>query len=421
MCKFRIKGTFQKQTGGAGDWINLAEADVAKVVLAPNWLNMLVKEVSVFHNNYRIASTNENRFISPFVNAYLYHNMDPLAKKLLCPQPAHPGHCVPSTTDAKWDKDSTTWTTYGKLVFVGGAINFDYTPFFLFPFYQGGTYMVEDNVPRILPAPAMGRIQIRFIFTDSQEHIFRKVGGVADTNKYRFGFTEFNLMLEEARLSDAFQRQLFSIRRPIAFPGITRIQLVENVTAGSTSWKAKFQDIYLPEALFIFCLNKTVASGTYKFSADNGTSVFTAHNIDSLDLSFDGKRFSLREPQIGTFRRDELDVKTIYDHMANPPFGIRQDSTKLTTTYVSGGGENTTYPHIYLSLVVGPDRQRLIPTMDDGSCIHRKADLDLDFKFTQTTSPANTIFVIFAIYSDVNIVYDPKSKHFSSPYLQYMN
>ena len=38
-----------------------------------------------------------------------------------------------------------------------------------------------------------------------------------------------------------------------------------------------------------------------------------------------------------------------------------------------------------------------------------------------TNSPANVIYVIVASYSDVNVVYDPKNKHFSSPYLQYMN
>jgi hypothetical protein len=374
----------------------------------------------VFHNNYRIASTNENRFISPFVNAYLYHNMDPLAKQLLCPQPAHPGYGVPAA-DGKWAMDAAAWTTYAKAAFAEGPIAFDYTPLFLFPFYQGGTYLMEDNVPRILPAPAMGRIQIRFIFTDSQAHIFRKATPTTNKAKYRFAFTEFNLVLEEARLSETFQRHLLHIKRPLAFPGITRIQLVENVTGGSTSWKARFQDIYLPEALFVFCLNKTVASGTFKFSSDTGTSVFTPHNLEAIDLSFDGKRFSLREPQIGTFRRDELDVKTIYDHMVNPPFGIRQDPKGLTTGNMGSGGESTPFPHIYISLVVGPDRQRLVPTMDEGGCINKKADLDVDFKFTSTNSPANTIFVIMAVYSDVNIVFDPKNKHFSSPYLQYMN
>jgi len=420
MCKFRVKGVFQKKEENASTWTNLTAAESSKILLAPNWMEALIKEASVYHENYRIASSSENRFISPFVNAYLYHNMDPLAKKLLCPQPCHPGYCVPEP-DGKWAADATAWTNYAKEAFVSKAIGFDYTPLFLFPFYQGGSYLIDDNVPRILPAPSMGRIQIRFTFTDSQDHIFRKA--TPDTNKaqYRFAFTEFNLVLEEARLSSAYQKQLHNRFRPIAYPGISRIQLVENVTAGSASWTAKFQDIYLPEALFIFGLNKSVASGTYKFSTDTGTSVFTAHNLESVDIMFDGKRFSLREPRIGMFRPDMLDIKTMMDHLVTPPFGIRQDPKGITPAILGNGSEATSYPHIYIHLVVGPDRERLIPTLDDGSCINKKATLDLDFKFTETNAPADTIFVIYAIYSDVNMVYDPKTGHFSSPYLQYMN
>ena len=114
-------------------------------------------------------------------------------------------------------------------------------------------------------------------------------------------------------------------------------------------------------------------------------------------------------------------MKQLFDHQEIPPFGIRQDLTKLTYNVVHEGCKNTPFPHVYLSLVTGPDRQRLIPALDDGSCVHRKADLEINFKFTDANSPANVIFVIFAIFTDVNVVYDPKNKHFSSPYLQYMN
>mgnify|MGYP007006645621 FL=1 len=85
------------------------------------------------------------------------------------------------------------------------------------------------------------------------------------------------------------------------------------------------------------------------------------------------------------------------------------------------GSKNTPFPHVYLSLVTGSDRQRLIPALDDGSCVTKKADLELNFKFTNDNSPSNAIYVIYAIYTDVNIIYDPKMRHFSSPYLQYMN
>jgi hypothetical protein len=415
--KFRVGGTFQKQLENTTEWINVPAADAATVILAPNWFEMLIKEVSLFHDNYRVATSSELRHITPFINAYLYHNMDRLSKKMLCPQACHPGYCVP-TVDGKWSIDQEAWTEYAKIIF-NGAMGFDYTPLFLFPFFQGNNYMIDDTVPRIVPTPAMGRIQIRFAFTDSQDHIFRK----PDTNKakYRFVFTEFSMVLEEARLSPLVEKQLVNNKKPLAFPGVTRLQLVEPVPDSSTTYRTRFQDIYLPEALFIFCLHKTVASGTFKFSDNINVSVFSPHNIQSVDLSFDGKRFSLREPHLGTFREDKLDSKQLFDHLATPPFGIRQDVSKLTNTTVAEGSKNTPFPHVYLSLVTGSERQRLIPALDDGSCVTKKADLELNFKFTNDNSPSNAIYVIYAIYTDVNIIYDPKMRHFSSPYLQYMN
>lgn len=418
MSKFRIKGTFQKLAENAAEWANVPAADHSTVLLAPLWLEMLIREASCFHNNYRIASSNENRYTAPYVNAYLHHNMDKLSKKLLCPQACHPGYGLPAP-DGEWKYDATAWVNYSKTVFTGAAISFDYIPLFFFPFFQGSSFMIDESVPRILPAPHMGKIQIRFNFTDSQEHIFRK----KDTNKakYRFAFSEFSLVLEEAKLSPTLDRFFKTTRRPMAFPGVTRIQLLEPVTAASSTWKAKFQDIYLPEALFVFCLDKAVANGTFKFSTATNTKVFSDHNIESIDLWFDGKRFALGEPNLGTFCKDEMDSKILYDHLATPPFGIRQDPDHVTAANVANGSVNTPFPHVYISLVGGPNRQRIVPAMDEGDCINKRADLDVELKFTETNSPQNVVFAVYAIYTDVNVVFDPKNRNFSSPYLQYIN
>ena len=415
--KFRVVGTFQKQLENTTEWINVPAADVANVLLAPNWFEMLIKEVSMFHDNSRVSTSSELKHITPFINSYLYHNMDRLARKMLCPQFCHPGYGNP-VADGTWALNDEAWKKYAKAAFAG-QIAFDYTPLFLFPFFQGNNYMIDDAVPRIVPTPAMGRIQIRFAFTDSQDHIFRKPD--ANKAKYRFLFTEFSLVLEEARLTPTFEKQLVTNKKPLAFPGVTRLQLVEPVPDKSSTYRTKFQNVFLPEALFIFCLDKSVASGTYKFSDGINTSVFNAHNIQSIDLSFDGKRFSLREPHLGTFREDKLDSKQLFDHLAVPPFGIRQDPSKLTHPVIAEGGKISPYPHIYLSLVTGSDRQRLIPALDDGSCVTKKADLDINFKFTTDNSLQNAVYVIMAIYTDVNVIYDPKTRHFSSPYLMYMN
>jgi len=416
--KFRIRGVFQKLLDGTVDWIKVPASDIDKVLVSSNWFEMLIKEISIFHETYRIATSQENRHIAPFINAYLYHNMDPLTKRLLCPQACHPGYCVPAV-DGKWEMTNTTWQNYAKTIFTEAQIAFDYIPLFQFPLFQGSNFMTDDAVPRILPTPAMGRLELRIAFTDSQDHIFR----IPATNKakYRFKFTEISLMVEEARLSAPFKKQLENGKRPLAFPGVTRIQLAEQIPNSASTFRAKFQDIYLPEGLFIFCLKKTVASGTYKFSNDDATNVFIDHNIQSIDLAFGGKRFSLREPHAGTFLDDRMDAKQLFDHLVNPPFGIRQDARKLTLNVIAEGGKKSPFPHVYLSLVTGPDRQRLIPATDDGSLVMQKADLELDFKFTEDNSTNNAIYVIVAIYTDVCIVYDPKKMHFSSPYLQYMN
>ena len=419
LSKFRIKGVFQKQAANSNDWTNLAAGDVTKVFLAPMWFEHLLVETSVFHENYKISSSTESRHVTPFLNAYLHHNMDPLAKKLLCPQAVHPAYCLPAA-DGKWSNDCTNYVDYAKAAF-NGVFSFDYTPLFQFPFFQGSNYLIEDDVPRILPVPIMGKIQIRFVFTDSQSHIFRKADAANDTNKYRFCFQDFSLVLEEARLNPGFDRQLRNTKKMMPFSGVTRIQLTEHVPDSTTSYKAKFQDIYLPEALFIFCLDKSVASGTYKFADSTGNNIFKDHNMSSIVLSFDGKNFGLREPHLGNFLRDQLDSKSIFDKIATPPFGIRQDVTKITHAAIKEASKATAFPHVYLSLVTGPNRQRLIPNLDEGDCVLKKANLDVDIKFTNSNAPTNSIFVIYAIWTDVNLIFDPKNKLFSSYYLQYMN
>ena len=179
----------------------------------------------------------------------------------------------------------------------------------------------------------------------------------------------------------------------------------------------------MPEALFIFCLDKTVASGTYKFSTGPATStnIFTAHNIDSIDLSFDGKRFSIREPHLGNYRSNEMDSKQLFDHLAIPPFGIRQDANTLSFSIVKEGSKVTAFPHVYIPLITGPNRQRIVPALDDGSCMMKNADLDVSIKFTKENSATNAVYVIYACYTDVATIYDPKMNYFFSPYLQYMN
>ena len=420
MTKFRIKGGFQVQKKDATAWTNASTDDKAKVMLAPFWFEMLIKEISIFHNNYRVSSTSETRSITPFLNAYLHAQMDRDAKKILCPQPAHPAYCLPSQNE-KWNVASKGWKDYADVVMANKAISFEYIPLFLFPFYQGPNFMMNaEGIPRVLHMPTLGRMQVRFTFHDTQDRIFRKLAA-DNTDTYRFAITEFKLIMEQARLSPLIEKKLQTATKPLVYPGVTRMQLVEQIPDATSSYRTRFQDVVMPESLFIFCLDKTVSNGTYEYSKETGVNIFREHNIESVDLSFNGMRFSIREPHLGNFRKDEMDSKQLFDKIYNPPFGLKQEMALLTYDAVSEGSSATAFPHIYIPLTKGPDRQRIVPALDNGSSITKRADLEIDFKFNRSNSAANSSYIIYACYTDVNIVYDHKNRVFFSPYLHYMN
>lgn len=423
MTKFRISGSFQRKLDAEGaEWTNISDAadELKKVLLSPFWFEMLLKEVSVFHDNYKVASSSETRFIAPYLHAYLHSYMEPTAKKLLCPQPEHFAYCLPANNE-KWTIAAKGWEAYAPKVFKAvGGITFDYTPLFLFPFYQGDNYMMEQGgVPRALHMPTLGRIQIRFSFHDDQDRIFNRKTG--NKTKYRFLFTGFKMLVEQARLNPNMTKSIQNSKKSHIFPGVTRLQLVESIPDASTTYRTRFQDIVMPESLFIFCLNKKVASGTYTFEGETITNIFREHNIQSIDLMFNGQRFAIQEPHLGTFRADEMDTKQLFDHIFNPPFGIRQDIALLTHASMAEGSQTTAFPHIYIPLTNGPNRQRIVPAQDSGASMMKKANLEIDLKFTNANSATNAVYVIYACYTDVNMVLDHKSGNFFSPYLPYMN
>jgi hypothetical protein len=201
----------------------------------------------------------------------------------------------------------------------------------------------------------------------------------------------FKLFLEEARISLSFERKVASKSR-VSFPGVTCLQLVESILDLSSTFKTVFPDIFLPEAILIFCLGKQVASGTYAFGGAGNTdqNVFKDHCIEYLDFSFDNKRFSLKEPHFGKFCSDRLTLKQLVDHHRIPMFGIRPDTVKLNLAAVRDGGGGSAFPHIYIPLRSShADKELLVPPMDDGSCISKNQILKLPFNSTnKIPSPA---------------------------------
>jgi hypothetical protein len=417
MTKFVVEGTFEVKTADAGAiFLPATDAEVASVLLQYNWFEMLIKSVDVFHNNQRIASSNEQRFVSPYLHTMLYRYMSPDSKRYLCPQKAHPAYCIPLGRK-DWKVTSQAWKDYAAHVFVGKSINFDFFPLFQWPFYLGSNFMT-DPVSRLLPLDRLGKLHIRFTFFDKQDHIFRKAANV--TKSYRFKIESFQMCLEEARLSPALERQ-FASRPKIEFPVVTRLQLVDPVPDSSSTHKTVFQDIYLPEAVLIFCLDKQVASGSYDFSAVTDQNVFKDHRILHLDLSFDKKKFCLKEPNFGKFRTDHLGLKQLIDHHMFPMLGVKPDVSQLLLGHILDGGEATPFPHIYIPLCSNfVDKERLVPSQDDGSCISRKGDLEIAFQFQVTNSQTSAVYVTYAIYTDVANILDLKNQRFSSPYLKWI-
>jgi len=415
MTKFFIEGRFDVKDTAAGPWRPAKAADIAEVVLQYNWFEMMIKSLDVFHNNQRIVSSNEQRFISPYLHTMLYRYMHPDLKRYLCLQDAHPANCVPEER-GKWATTTEAWTKYAAHIFAEKPFDFDFFPLFQFPFYIGSNFM-GDDVPRLVPLNRLGKLHVRFTFFDTQDHIFRKTDAA---KSYRFVFKKFKMCLEEARLSPPVERQLMS-KTKIEFPGVTRLQLVDPIPDASTTHKTVFQDIYLPEAILIFCLDKQIASGTYNFSANQEQNVFKDHRILHLDFSFANKQFSLKEPHFGRYRDDRLKGKLLSDYHHQPIFGIRPDVTKLNLQAINEGGEGSPFPHVYIPLCSNfDDRERLVPFTDDGSCISRKSDLEIALQFERTNSQPSSVYVFYAIYTDVANVLDVRSQYFSSPYLRYI-
>jgi hypothetical protein len=85
MSKFHVEGRFDKKANDAANWANATADEAANVLLAPNWFEMLIKSIDVFHNNQRISTSNEACFIPAHLNSMMYAYMEPTAKKLLCP------------------------------------------------------------------------------------------------------------------------------------------------------------------------------------------------------------------------------------------------------------------------------------------------------------------------------------------------
>ena len=415
MTHFSIAGVFQGKAA-EGDWTNLVAADAAKVNVQPNWYGHLIKEIAIYYGNTKLCTVDESRYISAYNETYLYNYMDELGRKLLCPQACHPGNGIPSIKGGWNTNGGTEWASYAKEIFTGDIINFDHIPMHMFPFFQRANFLVDNNFPSPLPMPVLGKLTIRISFNDKLDNIFKNVA--ANVTKYRFAFESIQLIVEQARLSANFERQFYGKKGLLPYSGVTKIMINETIGAGNLTHRTRFQDVPMPEGLFVFALPKKCITGTYSWSENTDWNIFSAHNIKNINFSYNGLSFYMKEPNVSMIENNQMEVKQLVDHLASPPFGLTMDPKKLTLASISSGSTATPYPHVYLNFCnYGGDKTRIVPLLNDGSVLSQNHDLDLTVEFKAAGATANVTYFFYIFFTDTNMILDMKTKTFHSPYI----
>lgn len=417
--KFEITGYFQRKSANAGSaWENVPATDADKVVVEPNWWEKLLRSPGEVYNNHQLIKTSDEPNYVPFhLNTFLYWSMDPLYKKILFPQACHPANAIPSKAK-DWNPETATssWRKYATSIF-NGKVVFTWVPLFVFPFYQGSNWILDNNYPGCVPINTLGKFTYRLTFRDNQDYIFKKMA--ANTYSYRFKLDKIRLMIEEVRMNPALERSLFVTgKKTLLYPGLTKMARVETVPAAVYTHNVKFENISLPEGIFIFALNKKVVGGTCTYQdAPNGP-LFSTHNLIDTNVEFAGVKYALVEPNMFQIKQDALDCKLLMDYIGpRPPFGVKTDAKNFDLALVNNGFEASDFPHVFYNLCVGSGRDRMVPALtDDANLVNKMGDLTLQLKFGTNGAPADLIYIVYIYYTDVNLTLDQKNKRFISPH-----
>jgi len=224
------------------------------------------------------------------------------------------------------------------------------------------------------------------------------------------------------RLNKAFQNSLLNKRSLLSFPGVTRIIQQEIIPAESSTYKSVIQKVAFPEGFIIFCLPKDVASGNYNYNNSTDGSVFVKNNIKKITFAYGDETFFLTEPNLGTFQDPVIESKIFTDMLMSAPFGLKVDPDKITMETIHNGFDSGPYPMVYVNLKnFGDKYSRVIPFLNDGSCLNKDNDLNITMNFSTEGSKTNVTYFICLFYTDTNLTLDLRSKGnpvFSSPYIK---
>lgn len=417
--KFEITGSFQKKAADAGStWENVVVADSAKVIVEPNFWEKLLRSPGEIYNNHQLIKTSDEPNYVPFhLNTFLYWCMDPYYKKFLCPQLCHPANGIPSKAKQWKHADGSEWRNYSANIF-DGKFTFTWVPLFVFPFYQGSNWIFDKCYPGCVPINTLGKFTYRLTFRDNQDYIFRKIN--TDTNIYRFKLDKIRLMIEEVRMNPSLERSLFVTgKKTLLYPGVTKMARAETVPTGVYTHNVKFENVSLPEGIFIFALSKKVVGGTYKYQDSPNGPLFVAHNLIDTNVEFAGIKYALSEPNMFQVKPDSMDCKLLYDYIGrqHAPFGILTNEKNFDLSVVNNGFTDTDFPHVYYNLCVGNGRDRMVPALtDDANLVNKTSDLTLQLKFGTNGAQADLIYIVYIYYTDVNLTLDQKNKRFISPH-----
>jgi hypothetical protein len=151
--------------------------------------------------------------------------------------------------------------------------------------------------------------------------------------------------------------------------------------------------------------------------------VFVKNNITKVSFAYGDETFFLTEPNLGNIKDPIIESKIFTDMLMSAPFGLKVDPDKITLETVHEGFESGPFPMVYVNLTnFGDKYSRVIPFLNDGSCLNKNNDLSITMNFTAATGSATGVtYYICLFYTDINLILDLKKKGdpiFSSPYIQ---
>lgn len=406
-CGILVEGKFQFSEPNTNVWANCRADLIPHVTVCHNWFGNLIKEEAIFDGNSSIPLHSEAPYVGPMLDTYLMSHMHPDDKKFYCPEETNPANGCPTKLTNGWTQTADSeWRKYAATIFTGKKIKFIYKPLHNFMFFQGTNEFIDGQVNNALPFPFLENKKLVYRLNfHSHDRIFKREATKPD-NKYRFSFDRIAVVMTVAKLSPNFDRQLstFKKKNDLPYKGVTRIMMAENIPEGTTSFRCRFQQIYMPEQVVIFALHKNVINGTWTYEKDcyRDGQVFGEHNIKEVHLTFNNQPFYFSSPNFGQLLDPTMKLKSYNDYLLNPPFGLIQDGKLVSLdTELAELGHGTPYPIVYMPLT-NSDKTRIRTVKPEVVPLDKRHDLDITVQF-KVGATADVSYCFYAVYTDYNL------------------